>query len=280
MASLNLENIPLRLVGRLLERGVVLERSWITHTTPDELALFVDFTVYPLTLEEGRSQKLRLVIDEAAAYLSEYRQLKHVIARIERPNGFQSTSIHVKLASESILSYQRKEIDFTALVGRSTKCEKHDWQCSAYGATEWMSRISRAEVSSVTEEAKKWSVRALLNCVPDLIYGRLEYLRVPVEAVDIRIDDHGVLGLRVEFPIDEMTDHLRNQYIASVATCVTQYLKEFPVIGRLMVWTRPEYEEPMVAISTLYVPSRDVIAWQEGAQEIERLLEKAVEYNP
>jgi len=279
--SPNLVALPIRLAGRLLEEGLVVDQAWISTTVEDELALFVDFVVYPFSLEDGVSQKLKHVVDRIAVCFTQHSQLKHFLAFVVRPNGYQSQfSAFFKLNSADMIRYHREELSFTDLLAGSAKLEKGDWQSRADGTGRWMSQISRASISTFADEAKNWGIKTLLNRVPDLIYGALEYRSVPVDVVDIRNDRDGILALYVEFPIDEHTESLRPKYIAAVVDCASPYLAEFPAIARLSIWTRPEYEDVMTTISPSYVSSHDAMDWQGSTQDIQELLKKSVAYNP
>lgn len=278
MSSSNLETIPMRLIGRLLEEGHVVERAWISTTVDQELALCVDFTVYPFSLEDGTSQKLRSVVDQAAVCFARHRELKHFFAFVERPNGLHGTTTHFKWKSGDIVRYQRSEIQFQDLLNGSAKREKSDWTLRSAEVGRWASEITRSNISKFSDERKKWRLRTLLNRLPDLLHGAFEYRGVPVASVDIRNDREGILSLYVEFPIDEETENLKPQFIKTIVDCVAPYFREFQGIARLAIWTRPEYEEAMIAISSFYIARHDLLNWEEEQRGLQDLLNKAVDY--
>ena len=281
MTSSTFDTIPMRLVGRLLEEGLVVENAWISFTASRQLALFVYFSVYPFSLEEGLAKKLKMVVTQAAVCMARHQEFEYFLAIVERPNGFQTQApARIKFNASDIMRFQRNDMAFEDLLAGCAAHEKEDWVSRVSGAGNWSSGLARCKIVAFSEERANWKIATLLNRVPDLVHGALEYHGIPVDAVDVRHDDQGILSLYVEFPIDEKTENLTPQYMASIVHCMSPYLKEFPAIDRLMIWTRPEYEDAMVAISRFYVSRQDVLDCQANAQDIQQLLNNSVSCNP
>jgi len=242
----NLDQVPGILVGRLLQRGVVVLSAAIDRWQ-GQLGVGVHFSVAPATLEERFGSMAVEIARPVADYLRMYPQLAGLYLSAESYAGGMTFPHRWAWAPAALVTrWSLGELDDAGLLADLEPASPAAFDSRSAAWSTWRFRDGGG------------SARVpLVHRVPELLQGKLFECGLVLDTASILLDDDGHLALHAQFPDqDEVPAKM-----LSVARCAAEFLRDLPCLTRLTIWTEPD--EP-VAIPPVHLAATDVLAWSAG----------------